>query len=148
MTNKGSAYNTANGVFTAPRAGNYIFIWNSMTKSDQYCYLYLYKNGNPVNLAAYSDAHSTNTDGGSMSVVLELTTGDRVWVESGTCGWLYGGDFISFTGCQLWRKSLWQITASNLKHVNSAGRIYYTHVILISYRIIYLVFFSIVTVYI
>ena len=105
MTNKGSAYNTADGVFTAPRAGNFLFIWNSETNADHQCYLHLYKNGNSVDLAAYSNGYSAdndNSDGGSMSVVLELTTGDRVWVRTAPCGYLYGGPLISFTGCQLW----------------------------------------------
>ena len=114
VTNKGSAYNAADGVFTAPRAGVYIFIWNSMTDRDHYCELDLCKNGNYVHLTAYSDARSGYVDGGSMSVVLELTTGDRVWVRSRRCGYLYGGDFIYFTGCQIWlfleqKEHLWRI---------------------------------------
>ena len=101
MTNKGSAYNTTDGVFTAPRAGVYIFIWNSLTTSDNYCYLYLYKNGKSVNLAAFSDGTSAVKDSGSMSVVLDLTTGDRVWVRSAGCAYLYGDVHVSFTGCQI-----------------------------------------------
>ena len=107
MTNKGSAYNTADGVFTAQRAGLYIFIWNSMTNPNKICYQYLYKNGNSINLAAYSNGYSADNDGGTMSVVLELTAGDRIWVRSGHCDFLYGGEFISFTGCQLWRWCLY-----------------------------------------
>ena len=102
VTNKGSAYNTADGVFTAPRAGTYIFIWNGQTGGENFCYLYLYKNGNSVNLAAFSDSRHSVYDGGSMSVVLELAPGDRVWVRSGlVCGYLYSSDTQSFTGCQL-----------------------------------------------
>ena len=101
VTNKGSAYNTADGVFTAPRAGNFLFIWNSETNGNNFCRLYLYKNGKSVDLVAVSDARSANSDGGSMSVVLELTTGDRVWVRAAGCEDLYGGAYISFTGCQI-----------------------------------------------
>ena len=36
-----------------------------------------------------------------MSVVLELTVGDRVWVHNGGCGYLYGGEFVSFSGCKI-----------------------------------------------
>ena len=72
-----------------------------MTNADHYCYLYLYKNGNRINLTAYSDARSAENDSGSMSVVLELTTGDRVWVRSAGCPYLYGDVHVSFTGCQI-----------------------------------------------
>ena len=101
VTNKGFAYNTADGVFTAPRAGMYIFIWNSATDRNHNCYLFLYKNGNMIYLEAYSDARSAENDSGSMSVVLELTTGDRVWVGTAGCEYLDGDYKTSFTGCQL-----------------------------------------------
>ena len=104
-TNKGSGYNTADGVFTAPLPGTYLFIWNSVTVNGNLCYLTLFKNGARVDLSAYSDARSFSTvDSGSMSVVLEMTTSDRVWVQNTSCGYLYGSQFISFSGCKIWHK--------------------------------------------
>ena len=101
--NKGSGYNTADGVFTASRDGTYLFIWNSVTNGGHYCQLLLYKNGRDVGLTAYSDGLSGHDDSGSISVVLELTVGDRVWVHNGSCGYSYGGSFVSFSGCKIWR---------------------------------------------
>ena len=97
--NKGSGYNKADGVFTVPRGGTYLFIWNSVTDGGHHCDLLLYKNGRFVGLVAYSNGQSGHPDSGSMSVVLELTTGARVWVHNGGCGYSYGGSFVSFSGC-------------------------------------------------
>ena len=103
ITNKGSGYNTADGLFTVPRDGTYLFLWNSMTASGHYCNLYLYKNGANAGLSAYSDSRSANTDSGSMTMVLELSTGDRIWIQSVDCGYIqtvYGWQHISFSGCK------------------------------------------------
>ena len=72
-----------------------------MTNSGHYCNLLLYENGRNVGSNAYSDGRSGHMDSGSMSVVLELTTGDRVWVHNGYCGYLYGGNLVSFSGCKI-----------------------------------------------
>ena len=88
-------------MFTAPRDGTYLFIWNSETYGGHYCYLNLFKNGRDVGPTAYSNGQSADPDSGSMSAVLELTVGDRVWVHNGSCGYLYGGEFASFSGCKI-----------------------------------------------
>ena len=110
ITNRGSGYNTADGVFTAPRDGTYLFIWNSETYGGHYCYLNLFKNGLDVGFTAYSDALSGHADSGSMSLVLELTTGDRVWVyNNGNCQYLYRLNLVTFSGCKIWRtKSMFE----------------------------------------
>ena len=97
--NKGSGYNKADGVFTAPRGGIYLFMWNNVVDGGHYCYMHLYKNGRDVGLTAYSNGRSGYGDSGSMSVMLELTVGDRIWVHNGSCGYLYGG--VSFSGSKI-----------------------------------------------
>ena len=103
ITNKGSGFNTTDGVFTAPKAGTYLFIWNSATSGNDYCSLWLKKNGRIVGLLADSIARDSLFDSGSMSVALELSTGDRIWIENSNCRKLDGGSFMSFTGCKIWR---------------------------------------------
>ena len=72
-----------------------------MTVGGYYCHLHLYKNGESLGIIAYSDSRGGHADHGSMSVVLELTTGDKLWVQSGNCEFLYGDQFISFLGFKL-----------------------------------------------
>ena len=100
LTNIGSGYNAADGIFTASRAGIYLFIWNSMTNRGQ-CFLYFYKNGVNTKVTAFSDATSAFTDTGSSSLILELKTGDRVWIHDAGCSFLYGREFLTFTGCKI-----------------------------------------------
>ena len=102
-TNKGQGYNTSSGVFTAPRAGDYFFIWNVMTRGNgRYCYLYLYKNGVQANFVAHADTSTTlGSDSGSNSVVLSLSAGDRVWTRTFGCDYLYRHPFTSFSGFKI-----------------------------------------------
>ena len=73
-----------------------------MTGGGHYCNLHLYRNGRDVGLTAYSDGRSGHADSGSMSVLLELTQGDRVWVHNnGNCQYLSGINFVSFSGCKI-----------------------------------------------
>ena len=101
VTNIGSSYNPSDGTFTAPRAGTYLFIWNSMTYSKHFCRLYLYKNGANIGISAYGDGPSDKSASGSMSVVLGLAVGDRLWIQPDECGYLYGAQYTSFTGCKI-----------------------------------------------
>ena len=71
----------ADGVFTVPRDGVYHYTWNSVTAGAHFCHLHLYKNGADVGFTAYSDGRSKHIDSSSMSVVLGLMTGDRLWVH-------------------------------------------------------------------
>ena len=93
-------------MFTAPGAGIYLFTWNSMTYSGNKCNLILFKNGVNLGLTAYCDARAATSDSGSSSMVLELIKGDRIWIQSidPACGYLYGGQHISFSGCKIWCK--------------------------------------------
>ena len=72
-----------------------------MTNIENWCFLGLYKNGIQSSLNAFSEGGSANRDSGSMSVVLELVTGDRIWVQNGGCQFLYGSYLTSFSGCRI-----------------------------------------------
>ena len=102
IINKGSGYNTTDEVFTAPKAGTYLFIWNSAHGDDHNCYLTLIQNG--INVGLYSNSNSKNAlfDSGSMSVALELAVGDKIWIWNINCKYLDGGVYMSFTGCKIW----------------------------------------------
>ena len=100
ITNKGSGFNTTDGVFMAPMVGVYLFISNSASSGNDHCYLRLIKNGARVGPIANSMARNSLFDSGSMSVALELNTNDRLWIENSNCRVLYGGAVILFTGCK------------------------------------------------
>ena len=72
-----------------------------MTYTEKACQLFLYKNGRGMRLSAYSDARSVVVDSGSMSSVLDLMMGDRVWVHNEGCFYLFGGQYVSFSGCKV-----------------------------------------------
>ena len=112
VTNIGSAYNPVNGIFTAPRSGTYLFMWNSMVNGGaswkSKCDLYLIKNGRGLRVQiAKSEvpANTQSSSSSSMSTVLELVAGDTIWVHAGysniPCDSLYGGNRQYFTGCEM-----------------------------------------------
>ena len=70
----------AEGVFTVPRDMTYHFTWNSGTAGAHFCHLHLYKNGVDVGFIAYSDGRAKHIDSSSISVVLGLMTGDRLYL--------------------------------------------------------------------
>ena len=72
-----------------------------MTAGAHYCQLHLYKNGADAGFTAYSDGRSKHIDSSSMSVVLGLMTGDRLWVYTLGCEYLYGRQFASFSGYKI-----------------------------------------------
>ena len=107
-TNDGSGYNASTGIFTAPVAGTYMFLWHVMTTSDNargYCYQYLYKNGAQLQFLAVADAqgNTDRSDAASNSAVLTLNTGDTVSIRvHGSCGYLYGRQYTFFSGFRIW----------------------------------------------
>ena len=68
-----------------------------------YCYLELYRNGVSENLAAYADMNgrSGGDDRGSNSEILTLVIGDRVWIQTGHCDFLYEYPYTSFSGFKI-----------------------------------------------
>ncbi|KAF3697714.1 Collagen alpha-1(X) chain Precursor [Channa argus] len=81
ITNIGEAYNQSTGIFVAPVAGVYYFIFFYHAGGEHASRLSLYKNGN---LMVESSDHKTNADGadnGGNAVLLQLNKGDQVYVR-------------------------------------------------------------------
>ena len=97
ITNVGNGYNPSDGVFTAPRAGVYVFFVNVQGYSNNDVYVDIVLNGaNKVRTMA-----QTNYDAGPNLAVLSLQTGDRVWVKFYTgqgYSTLSAGPITTFSG--------------------------------------------------
>nr|XP_022292090.1 uncharacterized protein LOC111103254 [Crassostrea virginica] len=96
ITNVGNGYNPSDGVFTAPRAGVYVFFVNVQGYSTHEVDVDIVLNGETkVRIMAYN-----NFDAGPNLAVLSLQTGDRVWVKHyGGQGYLTNSDPITtFSG--------------------------------------------------
>ena len=102
-TNIGNGYDSSSGVFTAPRGGVYQFSCSAMTAYDKILRLHLMKNDQRT-VSLYPGQSGYNT--GTLSMVLELKKGDRVYIkqggrekslysESGSNFCMFSGYFIS-----------------------------------------------------
>ena len=107
LTNEGRAYDGSSGIFTCPSNGVYVFTWTNMAAHDDTsCKMHLSINGSTSKsqVAAYGDlqgvtstAHSQST----MAVTVRLSRGDRVWVYSPSCDYLYSSPYTAFSGWKL-----------------------------------------------
>ena len=98
-TNIGNGYDASSGVFTAPRGGVYQFSCSAMTASSKTLRLHLMKNDQrTVSLYPGQTGHNM----GTLSMVLELKKGDRVYMKQvGSENSLYsesGSNFCMFSG--------------------------------------------------
>ena len=95
ITNVGNGYNSSDGVFTAPRAGVYVFFVNVQGYSNNDVYVDIVLNGaNKVRTMA-----QTNYDAGPKLAVLSLQTGDRVWIKRyAGKGYYHDGPITTFSG--------------------------------------------------
>ncbi|KAM4612133.1 complement C1q tumor necrosis factor-related protein 3-like [Polymixia lowei] len=95
--NIGNAYNNLTGVFTAPVAGSYFFIFFYHAGVSA---LFLYKNDKRI--ATTSDHRTTadTADNGGNGVALQLTQGDQVYVRMGADTQVWGDEFghTTFSG--------------------------------------------------
>ena len=77
-TNIGNGYNSSSGVFTAPRGGVYQFSCSAMTGHGKTLRIHLMKNDQrTVSLYPGNSGHNM----GTLSMVLELKKGDRVYIK-------------------------------------------------------------------
>ena len=81
ITNVGSGYNPSDGVFTAPRAGVYVFFVNVQSYDTQNIWIDIVMNGATKVRTAAEASSSDHFDAGPNLAVLSLQTGDRVWVK-------------------------------------------------------------------
>ena len=79
ITNEGSGYNNATGVFTCEEPGVYVFFLNVMTLYNKYVEVELIKNGDRFLIQYSSDA--SGFDNGSNLGVIRLAKGDTVWAR-------------------------------------------------------------------
>jgi hypothetical protein len=104
--NTGSNYNSSNGRFTAPIAGNYLFALSAITgiSSGDQSYLSLYKNNSFYGIAIYAGGQTTYYKNLSSSFILNLAAGDYIELVVGTNTNLYAagdGGNPRFSGCLL-----------------------------------------------
>ena len=82
ISNVGSGYNPSDGVFTAPRAGVYVFFVNVQSFDNLSIYVDIVLNGSTkVRTMAFSYNGHGFEEAGPNLAVLSLQTGDRVWVK-------------------------------------------------------------------
>ena len=102
ITNVGNGYNPSDGVFTAARAGVYVFFANVQGYSSQTISVDIVLNGSTrVRTMAYSFRGNEHEEAGPNLAVLSLQTGDRVWVKyyTGLGYWTYSdGPITTFSG--------------------------------------------------
>lgn len=95
ITNAGSHYNSATGIFVAPVAGQYYFSINVKDFSGIHSTtLHIVLNGNRVAEVATLNKEYFGAD--SNSVVIELLAGDEVYVRSYNPGGRISGSFTGF----------------------------------------------------
>ncbi|XP_045169910.2 heavy metal-binding protein HIP-like [Mercenaria mercenaria] len=100
VTNIGQRYSPNTGVFTAPTNATYYFFASIMSHTGQPLETEIVKNGvRMVLMYSYDNMHEQGTN----SVVLQLSTGDEVWVRhTATVGTMvYGNNWPTFSGFQI-----------------------------------------------
>ena len=98
LTNIGSAYNTSNGIFTAPVSGSYAFFLSQMAPNGHNSLLLdITKNGVVLD-EVFAEGRSDSFDQGSSQVTTHLATGDQVWVRQATGNAVRAGYWTIFTG--------------------------------------------------
>nr|XP_022291269.1 uncharacterized protein LOC111102709 [Crassostrea virginica] len=102
ITNVGNGYNPSDGVFTAPKAGVYVFFVNVQSYNTQSIYVDIVLNGAIKVRTMASDAGGSEFyEAGPNLAVLSLQTGDRVWIKyyAGQGYWTYSdGPLTTFSG--------------------------------------------------
>uniref|UniRef100_A0A0B7A1M5 C1q domain-containing protein n=1 Tax=Arion vulgaris TaxID=1028688 RepID=A0A0B7A1M5_9EUPU len=89
LTTIGEGFNTATGVFTAPKAGDYVFHVNALTQVNNRIYVDLYRNDNYlVSIYAWSGAFTYDT--ASNVITQRLSKGDRVYLKARKPAYFYG----------------------------------------------------------
>ncbi|XP_069107599.1 complement C1q-like protein 4 [Argopecten irradians] len=106
FVNAGNGYNSNTGVFTAPLAGTYVFMFHSLSQTNQQLWLDLYKNSNYV---VTGHAHAVHDYASSSNaVVLTLDQGDALYIRARGDNYVYGQPdeiYCTFSGFILFASS-------------------------------------------
>ncbi|KAG9348288.1 hypothetical protein JZ751_002023 [Albula glossodonta] len=84
LVNEGDGYSPNNGIFTCPRSGFYHFDVHASTYGR--AQFMLYKNGQNVVSAYHTTLSDRRSQMASIGSVIQLSEGDKVWVELWGCG--------------------------------------------------------------
>ncbi|XP_045190893.2 complement C1q-like protein 3 [Mercenaria mercenaria] len=101
VTNLGEAYNPANGIFTTPSTGMFVFFSTVLGSNDVELWNYISVNNKAV---ANFNSHGTGGrhDSGTVTTVLQLSKGDEVSIKnSQSSGNTYGENYTHFGGFRL-----------------------------------------------
>ncbi|KAK3099021.1 hypothetical protein FSP39_025331 [Pinctada imbricata] len=102
VTNIGKAYNGDTGIFTALSDGVYVFAWTVLTNPKKWFDSELVVNGTPKVYSAANSLGGGSYESTGCTSVLELKTGDRVWIRKrGSQGNHLRGNWSSFSGWKL-----------------------------------------------
>ncbi|KAK3106269.1 hypothetical protein FSP39_016407 [Pinctada imbricata] len=102
LTNSGNAYNNITGIFTCPAPGNYVFTWSTMSRSSsEYCYAYIYHNSIKLLMSNSYESNAGYHEVASNTIVLMLSVGDMVWIQTDTCKYGYGYPYTAFSGWKM-----------------------------------------------
>lgn len=98
FTNTGNAFNSNNGIFTAPIKGVYFFRFYAQSHTGNQMAVSLYKN-DQLQCSVFSLKAESNANG-SNGVVLTLESGDEVYTQLWENSWVYDdkGSYTSFSG--------------------------------------------------
>ena len=99
-TNNGNGYNKADGIFTAPTSGTYVFSWTAANLDRSHMQTELVVNAKVFGFT-WSDAYDHDDIAvASNTVVINLNQSDTVWIRSGSyhTGTITGRYLSTFSG--------------------------------------------------
>lgn len=95
LTNIGNGYDKWSGHFTAPIKGLYVFSCTVMAFNEHYIAVFMVKNGHVM---AYTHSNPSAWESGTISVVLTMEKGDKVWIRRNHGARLIHGNYNLFSG--------------------------------------------------
>ena len=100
VTNYGNSYNPANGMFTAPSQGLYLFTWNLFTVDGGGIGTELTQNGNP-RIESFLRGTGPTQYNAHGSGILDLAAGDKVYLRCDEAHGKLNALKTTFTGMKI-----------------------------------------------
>ncbi|KAK3105419.1 hypothetical protein FSP39_024908 [Pinctada imbricata] len=102
ITNIGGAYNSNTGIFTCPSPGTYVFTWSTLSGSaSENCEAYIYHNGNRLLKSHSYEYNGGYSEAASNTILLSLTVGDHLWIQTPVGTRCYGYPYTAFSGWKI-----------------------------------------------